>query len=124
MKDSKQVILFAHGSSDAQWRGAVESLREELSAEIEGEPLVAFMERATPILEDVVSSSYGQSRRSFLILPLFLAPGGHMTHDVLPLIERLRHQYSDATFEVHSTLLENPDIRHVLVEGIKQNLVK
>jgi len=119
--NQKQIIFFAHGSGDPIWQAAVSALSDEVVRN-GFQSSVAYMERASPSLEEVIASLFKQGKRSFLIIPLFLAPGGHMSHDVIPLVERQIKLYPTASFTLQQTLLEKSSVRHALIEDIKSVL--
>ena len=78
---NRHLILLAHGSTDPDWRAPFEAFCQQLA------PMpvtLAYMEMAQPTLADVIDRLLAQqSPPSHIdILPMFMAAGGHLKHDV------------------------------------------
>lgn len=115
---AQHVVLFAHGSSDPLWSAAIESLRNEMATRTQSVIKVAYMERCQPTLVEVVDELYAQGVRNILVLPLFLAPGGHMTNDVIPGIEALKGRFKGLCIETRGALLESHRIRDAIIADL------
>jgi len=98
-KEYDHIILLAHGSPDPLWKQPFESLYQQV-AQTYGENNVslAYMELTSPSLEDVVEA-LGNEVRHIAVLPLFLAVGRHLRHDVPAQIATLQ------TADLHIELL-------------------
>jgi sirohydrochlorin cobaltochelatase len=103
------LIVLAHGSTDPDWRAPFERLVNTL-----GLPHIrlAYMEMAQPDLMTVAQqlmTDMPQLTR-LDVLPLFMAQGGHLRHDVPNQLTQLQRQYS----QIECTLLP-PVGQHPLV---------
>ncbi len=88
------VILFAHGARDAEWRAPVDSLAARVAAQLpDAEVRCAFLEHMAPTLPDAVSVLASSGSRRLVIVPVFLARGGHLKHDLPRLLEALRADF-------------------------------
>lgn len=103
----KQLILLAHGSNDPDWRAPFQALCQQL------QPLpvtLAFMEMAEPTLATVVASLVSQPTppTHIDILPLFMAQGGHLKHDVPRQVEAMQSQYPAIQFGLMPPVGQHP----------------
>ncbi len=85
---TRAIVLFAHGARDPEWAGPVRRLAACLTG---GEPpvkaVVAFLEFMAPSLDDAVDGLVGEGVAEIVVVPVFLAQGGHLKRDVPGLIE-------------------------------------
>lgn len=89
-KEYDHIILLAHGSPDPLWKQPFESLYHQVSETYgEGNVSLAYMELTSPSLEDVVAMLDAEVRH-VAVLPLFLAVGRHLRHDVPAQIAALQ----------------------------------
>jgi sirohydrochlorin cobaltochelatase len=108
------LILLAHGSRDPDWRAPFEALTHGLA------PLpvhLAYMEMATPTLATVVDAVIaGGGVTHINILPLFMAQGGHLKHDVPDQVTAMQQQYPQVTFTLLPPVGQHPAV----VEAMRQ----
>jgi sirohydrochlorin cobaltochelatase len=90
-----KLILLAHGSRDENWRATFESGLNVINEYVEQDACLAYMEMASPSLEQIVAEQYAQKVRYFDVLPLFFAAGRHLLHDVPAEIESLLAEHQD-----------------------------
>lgn len=91
-KAATRVILLAHGSSDRRWCQTFEALAAPTLAALP-EARVAYMELASPSLEEEIASAVSAGVASIRVLPLFLAAGRHLRKDVPAMLEDYRSRY-------------------------------
>lgn len=116
--ENKSVVLFAHGSSDPLWQAAVELLKQEIRGRVKASVSIAYMERCQPSLDEVMEELHSRGVRNVLILPLFLAPGGHMSNDVIPGINSLRKRYPEISMDLGGALLDSQHVRNAIIEDM------
>jgi sirohydrochlorin cobaltochelatase len=75
---------------------------------------LAYMDLAPPTLLDVVSRAAEAGVVAFRVLPLFLAPQGHVERDVRPLTEAVRRARPDLDIELLPALGQQPEYREAL----------
>ena len=91
-KEYDHIILLAHGSPDPLWKEPFESLYQDVCHIYgEGNVSLAYMELTSPSLEDIVAG-LTESLRMVAVLPLFLAVGRHLRHDVPAQINALQRE--------------------------------
>lgn len=109
------LVLVAHGSRDPDWRASVESIVESLEQELgSGRVRLAYMDLSPPTLMDVVSGAASAGETQFRILPLFLAPQGHVERDVKPLTQEVQAAWPDLDVELLPALGQQPEYREAL----------
>jgi len=89
-KEYDHIILLAHGSPDPLWKKPFELLYDQVT-ELYGTKNIslAFMELTSPSLEDSIKElDYSVTKVG--VLPLFLAVGRHLRHDVPLQIDSLQ----------------------------------
>lgn len=91
-ESSTRIILLAHGSSDQRWCQTFEALAAPTLAAMP-ESRVAYMELASPSLEEEIASAADAGIRNIRVLPLFLAAGRHLRKDVPAMLDDYRARY-------------------------------
>jgi sirohydrochlorin cobaltochelatase len=92
-KGYDHIILLAHGSPDPLWKQPFEALYQDVSKSYgESNASLAYMELTSPSLEDVVAL-LNKDVRKVAVLPLFLAVGRHLRHDVPAQIKALQNDH-------------------------------
>jgi sirohydrochlorin cobaltochelatase len=109
------VILLAHGSHDARWREPFEQLLATLQANPATQAVaLAYMEMAEPILAQAAQQAIGLGATHVQILPLFMASGGHLRHDVPHQVATLQQQHPHITWTLLPPVGEHPKIQGAL----------
>ena len=103
------LILIAHGSHDPRWREPFERLTDTLQAELGANRVrLAFMECTPPTLMDAAAEAVRLGRKHIRVLPLFLAGGGHVDHDIPPLVDEVRARYPSLRAELLPPIGQHP----------------
>ena len=98
---SSALILFAHGARFPEWADTLHRLCAAVRTRLPGarvEP--AFLEFMTPSLPDCVNTLVNEGYGRIVVVPMFLAQGGHLKEDLPKLLDELRKAYPQATFEL------------------------
>lgn len=83
------LVLVAHGSRDPRWRVPFERLVDSLrAAGVRVE--LGYLEAASPSIPEALEAAASTGARRITVLPLFMASGGHVDHDIPPLLEAAR----------------------------------
>jgi len=110
-----RLIVVAHGSRDERWRDSIEQViawvQDETGA---GAVALAYMDRAPPTLADAVTAALAAGYRRVRVLPLFLAPQGHVDRDIRPVVEDLRARYPELEIEFLPPIGQLPEFRELL----------
>jgi sirohydrochlorin cobaltochelatase len=112
---------MAHGSKNANWLLPFQQLGDDLTKDLGKERVrLCFMELAAPLLEDVVEQLHREGKKHVRLLPLFLASGSHLNHDVPEQLAKLKAQFPDLTIEQLPPIGDNPKFAELLRILIKQ----
>mgnify|MGYP000852535717 FL=1 len=105
------LILFAHGARDPEWaepmRRVGAALRQQ-APELRVE--LAFLEFMQPTLRECAESLLGEGFERIVVLPMFIARGGHLKRDVPLLLDELRRGHPRACFELAAAVGEADSI--------------
>jgi sirohydrochlorin cobaltochelatase len=120
MTQPHQIILLAHGSSDARWCETFEKLAEPTVESIEN-AAIAYMELAEPSLDTIVNRAKGQGVEQFTVVPLFLAAGRHLRKDVPAMIEKLEAEHG-VTIRLAEPIGKNPRLGLAIRDVVNEEL--
>lgn len=73
-------------------QAAIRQLQPGLAVEL------AFLEFMAPNLTECIAAQIAEGKRKIVIMPMFIAQGGHLKKDVPQLLGELRATYPDAEF--------------------------
>lgn len=92
---TRHVILLAHGSRDERWKQPFQQLLTSVCQQYDTRQVwLAYMEMTEPTLTDVARQAVANGATALVVLPLFMASGGHLRHDVPAQIETLKQVYA------------------------------
>ena len=116
---SAAVILFAHGSRDPEWAVPFRELRALVAARAPAARVeLAFLESARPTLAEAIDAVVAHGAASVLVVPLFLAPGGHTRRDLPPMLEAARARHPVVPMRVAATIGETPAVLAAIADWI------
>ncbi len=106
----KGVLLFAHGSRDAAWRGPIEAVAARIAG-VPGAPAVrcAYLELCAPDFATATAELVDMGVMELRVLPMFLGMGRHAREDLPALVRALRERCPDVTITVLPPVGEHPD---------------
>ncbi|MFZ2855688.1 MAG: CbiX/SirB N-terminal domain-containing protein [Rhodocyclaceae bacterium] len=94
MTSATALILFAHGARDPEWAAPLRRVQAAITASApERRVDLAFLEFMTPTLPECVAALAGAGVTSVVVVPMFIAQGGHLKRDLPALLDTLREQY-------------------------------
>ena len=111
MNHTKAVVLFAHGSRDPNWRLPFEAILAQVKAQYSGLATLTFLENMQPSLQQGVAEMVAAGAQTIQIVPLFLAVGSHLKHDMPELIEQTRQSHPGIKITACETVGENTAIQ-------------
>lgn len=101
------LVLFAHGARDPEWAAPlnrVVAIMRERSPALRVE--LAFFEFMQPSLRASVEALLPEGFERIVVLPMFIARGGHLQRDVPLLVEELRARHSRVDFQLAAAVGE------------------
>ena len=115
---SSAVILFAHGAREPEWARPFESIRDRLRAA--GTPVeLAFLEFMSPSLDETAAALADKGVETVIIVPLFLAQGGHLKRELPAMVAKIRKRHAKTAFRVTAALGDSPEIRAAIAEWVR-----
>ena len=101
------LILFAHGARDPDWADPMHRVCAVLRAQAPHRRVeLAFLEFMKPELRDCAESLLAEGFERIVVLPMFIARGGHLKRDVPLLLDELRRSHPQAHFELDAAIGE------------------
>ena len=109
LKSRAAAILLAHGSRDNAWRAGFEQLAASLAESLgEGRVRAAYLQLASPTLLEAVTAAVEEGFRQIVVVPLFIAAGGHVMRDVPSQVSTVQDQWRDLQITVLPRIGEAP----------------
>ena len=111
MENQRGVILFGHGARDAAWGGPMRRVAERIALDApRARVSLAFMEFMTPTLHDAVDQLVDAGVREIVVVPVFLAPGGHLKNDVPLLVNSAAARHAGVKLTLVEAAGESPQV--------------
>jgi sirohydrochlorin cobaltochelatase len=113
------IILFAHGARDPDWAAPFGIIKRQLQAarpEVQVE--LAFQDFMTPSLEAAVAQSAARGARRIVLVPLFMAQGGHLKQDLPLLVGKICEQHPRIEFQVMPAIGDAPEILQAITDWV------
>jgi sirohydrochlorin cobaltochelatase len=103
------LILFGHGARDPSWRVPLDALATaaaslDATCAIE----VAFLEFQPPTLLDAIDALAARGVFDITVAPIFWARGGHVDHDLPPLLSSAKARHTQLRAQVLPVLSDLP----------------
>ena len=113
------LILFAHGSRDPEWAAPLQRVCALVRAQAPALRVeLAFLELTQPSLPDVAATMVGEGYARVVVLPMFIAQGGHLKHHLPQIIDELRARYPQTRFEQATALGDADSIVQAMVAHV------
>ena len=101
------LILLAHGARDPEWALPLRRVCALVCAQApELRVELAFLDFIAPNLNDSAAALAAEGFERIVVLPMFIAAGGHLKRDVPLLLEKLRSEHPRIRFEQAAALGE------------------
>ena|ERR1043166_4796879 len=95
------LILFAHGARDPEWARPFERIRDRIAAQSPETFLeLAYLELMSPSLAEAADCLVSAGADDIVVVPLFMAQGGHLKRDLPKLIDDLRIRHVEVLFRI------------------------
>ena len=94
MNGKDAVILFGHGARDPEWARPLQRTREHLRGQAPGLQVeLAFLELMHPTLGEAIDEVIARGANRVVVVPMFIAQGGHMKSDVPVRVAAARERH-------------------------------
>ena len=105
------LILFAHGARDPEWANPMRQMQAAICQRVSEMPVeLAFLEFLTPSLPEAVAKLVTQGCDKIVVMPMFIARGGHLKNDLPGIIEMLRSTYPEVEFSLGGAIGEDETV--------------
>lgn len=110
------LLLFAHGSRDPAWYGAMHALRDRAQAAMPNTLVgCAYLEWGEPNLPDAVAQAVSQGAQRIHVLPVFFGQGRHVREDLPALVAQLRSQHPSLALDILTPVGDDPGVQAAIV---------
>lgn len=98
---NKALILIAHGARDPDWALPLRRVHEAVQAlQPDQRVELAFLDFMKPDLLECAQSLISEGFSQIVVVPLFFAQGGHLKNDIPKILDELRAQNPQASFDL------------------------
>ena len=102
------LILFAHGARDPEWANPMRRVQANIRQRMTSVPVeLAFLEFMTPTLPERAAEMIALGADKIVVMPMFVARGGHLKKETPEMIEVLRLKYPKVTFSLGNAIGEH-----------------
>jgi sirohydrochlorin cobaltochelatase len=102
------IILFAHGARDPEWANPLRRVQAAIRQQAGEMPVeLAFLEFMAPSLPECAATLIAGGANNILVVPMFIAQGGHLKRDVPEMLALLRSTHKNAQFSLAGAIGEN-----------------
>ena len=102
------LILFAHGARDPEWANPLRRVQAAIRRRAAGMAVeLAFLEFMAPNLHDCAAALVANGATRIVVLPMFIAQGGHLKREVPEMLGRLRSTWPAVQFSLAGAIGEN-----------------
>ena len=116
---SQAIILFAHGARDPDWALPFGIIQAQLQAARPGMHVaLAFQDFMMPTLDVAVAQAAAQGAKHIVLVPLFMAQGGHLKQDLPLLVGRIRQQHPQLDLRVTPAIGDAPEILQAISDWV------
>ena len=105
------LILFAHGARDPEWANPLRRVQAAIRLRAAGMAVeLAFLEFMAPNLHDCAAALVTNGATKIVVLPMFIAQGGHLKREVPQMLERLRSTWPAVQFSLAGAIGDSPEL--------------
>jgi sirohydrochlorin cobaltochelatase len=120
MKTSSQaIILFAHGARDPDWAAPFNIIKQQLQAvrpQLQVE--LAFQDFMSPTLAEAAAQLAARGAKRVVLVPLFMAQGGHLKQDLPRMVGKIREQQPQLELQVMPAIGDSPEILQAITDWV------
>ena len=93
------LVLFGHGARDPEWANPLRRVQAAVLARQPGVPVeLAFLEFMSPTLSESIAGLLADGVNKIVVMPMFIARGGHLKRDLPEMLAALRAAHPDVEF--------------------------
>ncbi|WP_371324820.1 CbiX/SirB N-terminal domain-containing protein [Dechloromonas sp. ZY10] len=115
------VILFAHGARDPEWARPLRQVQAALS---EAQPAIhyalCFLEFMQPDLQQAAAECIAAGASRIVVVPLFIAQGGHLKRELPEMLAQLRSAWPQAEFALTGPVGEHALVIQAMARAVRE----
>lgn len=112
------LILFAHGARDPEWANPMRRVQSVIRQKMPGMTVeLAFLEFMAPTLLDSAEALISGGHTHLVVMPMFIARGGHLKREVPEMIDALRAAHPSVEFTLCGAIGENEIVIQAMAEA-------
>ena len=113
------ILLFAHGARDPDWAQPFRLIQRELQrARPQTQVALAFQDFMQPTLAEAAAQLVAKGAKRAVLVPLFMAQGGHLKQDLPRLVAALREQHPQLEVRVLDAIGDSPEILQAITDWV------
>ena len=111
------IALIAHGSRDPEWRRPFERIAAALEKRLPSVAVVLCYLEHGPSIDEALAALVAKGAGTIRVVPLFLGTGGHLRHDLRPLVDALRTAHPGTTMRLHAAIGEHAAVSEAMARA-------
>lgn len=112
------LILFAHGARDPEWANPMRRVQAAVRQRVAGIPVeLAFLEFMAPTLPDCAAALVAGGADKVVVMPMFIARGGHLKNEVPAMLATLGSTYPAVEFVLGGAVGENEMVVQAMADA-------
>lgn len=112
------LILFAHGARDPEWASPMRRVQATICARTPERPVeLAFLEFMSPTLPECAAQVIAAGASRIVVLPMFIARGGHLKREVPEMLDALSLAYPNVDFLLGNAIGEHEIVVQAMAEA-------
>ena len=113
------LILFAHGARDPEWSAPMRHIQKLVrTSQPDAEVDLAFLEFMSPTLTECVASRVAAGARKIAVVPMFIAQGGHLKHELPEMMAQLRSTYPTVEFSLTGPIGQEEKVMQAMAAAV------
>ncbi len=117
------IILFAHGARDPEWAAPFGMIQRELqAARPDAQVGLAFQDFMTPTLEAAVAQAVARGAKRAVLVPLFMAQGGHLKQDLPLLVGKIRERHPQLELQLLPAIGDAPEVLQAITAWVLRRI--
>lgn len=117
------LVLFGHGARDPAWSRPLEELRDRIASRRPDLAVrLAFLEFMKPGLPEVVADDVARGVTRVLIVPVFIAQGGHVRREVSAEVDAIARAHPGIRVELAGAVGEVSAVQEAIADYVLAQL--
>ena len=117
------LLLIAHGSRNAEANDDLLAIVSGLKQRGHSIVEAAFLELATPTIEEGAETCLQRGAGRVVLVPYFLSAGVHVRRDLTAACEKLSARFPEVRFILAEPIGQHPLLLDIVVERVEQALL-